>query len=89
MPEARSIIIKRGQPIFLELPKIITNCCFEFQECPSVRFGEPRNIKDYKKKIIQEVTVFVPHRLPDIPLSIAVTSFLGIKRVVVDGWKLC
>lgn len=85
--DAVALIRNQDKPIFLELPKTITNCCFHFQECPLVRFGEPRNAPDYEKKVIQDVTVFIPSRLPEIPLTIAVSSFLGIKRLVVDGWS--
>ena len=87
-PDAVALIQSKDKPIFLELPKTITNCCFDFQECPVVRFGEPRNMRDYEKKIIHDVTIFVPSRLREIPLTITVSSFLGLKRLVVDGWRL-
>lgn len=81
------MIKKQDKPIFLELPKLIRNCCFDFQECPSVRIGEPRNAGDYDVKIVQEVTVYLPRRLPEFALTITVNSFLGKKRLVVDGWR--
>ena len=87
-PDAVALIQSKGKPIFLELPKTITNCCFDFQECPVVHFGAPRNVRDYEKKIIHDVTIFVPSRLRGIPLTITVSSFLGLKRLVVDGWSL-
>jgi hypothetical protein len=86
-PEALSIIRKQDKPIFLELPKLIRNCCFDLQECPSVRIGEPRNEQDYEKRIVQEVTVYLPRRLPEFALTITISSFLGRKRLVVDGWR--
>lgn len=86
-PEALSIIQNQGKPIFLELPKLIRNCCFDLQECPSVRVGEPRNAAGYEKRTVQDVTVYLPRHLPDFPLTIAVSSFLGRKRLVVDGWR--
>lgn len=87
-PEALAIIHERSQPIFLDLPKLITNCCFSLQECPTVRFGEPRDLSHYEQRTIHDVIVFAPHSLPDIPLSITVSSFLGIKRIVLEGWRL-
>ena len=87
-PEAMALIRKQGKPIFLELPKLITNCCFDLQECPSVRSGEPPDSANYEKRTIQEVTVFVPRRLPEMPLTIDACSFLGIRRLVVEGWRL-
>jgi hypothetical protein len=86
-PDAIELIQKKAAPIFLELPKLITNCCFDLQECPSVRTGEPRNIGHYEKKIIQDVTVFIPIRLPQFPLTIKVRSVFGIKSLIVDGWR--
>jgi hypothetical protein len=86
-PEALELIQRQVKPIFLELPKLISSCCFDFQEGPSVRAGEPRDLQDYEKRIIQNVTVFVPCRLPKIPLTIDVRSFFGIKSLVVDGWR--
>ncbi len=87
-PEALIIIQKKNQPVFLEMPKLITNCCFNLQECPTVHFGEPKNISDYEAKTINNVTVFAPHVLPDIPLKITVMNFFGIKKLVLDGWCL-
>ena len=87
-PEALSIIDKRRQPVFLDMPKLITNCCFNIQECPAVRFGEPHNPSDYTRRTIQDITILVPHKLPDIPLVIAFSSVFGIKRLVLEGWRL-
>jgi len=86
-PEAVSIIVKQNNTIFLEMPKLIRNCCFDLQECPSVRIGEPRNTKDYDRKIVQGVTVFLPRHLPEFALTVTVSSFFGRKRLVVDGWR--
>jgi len=86
-PEALEMIQQLGGPVFLELPKTITNCCFDFQECPAVRSGVPRNPGDYKEILVQDVTVFVPVRLPDIPLVIRLRSILGIRNLIVDGWR--
>ena len=88
-PEALAIIRNRKQSIFLDMPKLISSCCFDFQECPSVRFGKPHNISEYDEKTIQDITVFVPHRLAaDFPLTITVSSFFSIKRLVLEGWCL-
>ncbi|HTZ18170.1 MAG TPA: CC/Se motif family (seleno)protein [Dissulfurispiraceae bacterium] len=86
-PEAVEYIQQLGKPVFLELPKIITGCCFDFQECPSVRSGAPRDSGNYEKRFIQDVTVFVPVGLPEIPLVIKIRNILGIKSLIVDGWR--
>ena len=88
-PEALAIIHKHKKPIYLNMPKLITGCCFDLQECPTIHFGKPHNISKYKERTIQDITVLVPHRLPTtIPLTITVSSFLGFKRLVLEGWCL-
>lgn len=86
-PEALSIINARGGPIYLDLPPLI-GCCIEFRDCPSVRFGVPHNPREYVQKTIRGIDMYIPRELPDIPLTITVSSFLGYKRLVVEGWKL-
>jgi len=53
-----------------------------------VRFGEPYNPSDYVRRTIQDIIVFIPCKLPEIPLILTVSSFLGIKRLVLEGWCL-
>ena len=86
---AEALLLIRGhdKPIFLELPRIIRNCCFDLQECPVVKVGEPHNFKEYEKRSIQNVTVYLPKRLPEFPLVITVNSIFGMKRLVVEGWR--
>jgi hypothetical protein len=86
--EALSMIETKSEPIYLDMPKTITSCCFDFQECPTIRFGTPHNINDYEIKLIREVNVYVPHRLPENPLEIAVSNFLGFKKLVIKGWQV-
>jgi len=86
-PEALTFIQIKNQPIFLEMPKLIIGCCFNCQECPTVRFGKPHNMSQYAEMTIQNVTIFIPHRLPkNFPLTITVNSFFSIKRLVLEGW---
>jgi hypothetical protein len=86
-PEALTFIQIKKQPIFLEMPKPITSCCFDCQECPTVHFGKPNNMSQYNEKTIQDVTIFIPHRLPNnYPLTITVNSFFSLKRLVLEGW---
>jgi hypothetical protein len=86
-PEALAYITTKNQPIFLDIPPLI-GCCIHLQECPTVRFGQPYDKVHYDETNIQGITVFVPHDLPNIPLSIALTSFLGFKKIVIKGWRL-
>jgi hypothetical protein len=86
--EALAMIELKNEPIFLDMPKTITSCCFDFQDCPTVRFGVPKNVSCYDKETIRDIPVYIPHRLPENPLEIAVANFLGLKRLVIKGWKL-
>jgi len=87
--EALGVIRKRARPVYLELPKAVSGCCFQIQEAPSVRFGQPREPSTYRERTIQGVSLLVPIGLPeDPPLTLAVSRFLGISRLVVDGWRL-
>src|SRR4051794_27432403 len=88
-PAALEHIAMKRKPIYLELPKLIENCCFQLQECPVVCFGEPRDKVNYKQYTIEGATVFVPHligRIADIDLSVTLNRFLGFKWLVIEGW---
>ncbi len=86
-PEAISYIQSKAKPIFLDIPPLI-GCCVHLKESPSVRFGEPHDPNNYDLTTIQGVSVFVPHELPDQPLTVTLTSFLGMKKLAVEGWHL-
>jgi hypothetical protein len=87
--EAAEIIRRQGKSVFLDMPKAITGCCFDLQECPTVRFGTPRDPEAYLSLDIDGIPVFVPRVIADINLSIEVASFLGCKRLIVEGWRYC
>lgn len=87
-PEALSIIRERSRPVFLELPKLIRSCCFDFQEGPSVRLGEPPDAGQYQRNTLDGTVVYVPRIIPDdLALQITVSRFLGVRRLVVEGWR--
>jgi hypothetical protein len=49
----------------------------------------PRDGSGYEDRTLQDVLVRVPRGFPDDPaLTIAVSRFLGFKRLVVEGWRL-
>ena len=87
-PEALVFIGEKQQSIYLDMPPIISNCCMTLRECPSVRFGQPHNIEDYIEKTVQGITIYLPHDLPEIPLTITVSRFLWRTRLAVEGWFL-
>ena len=85
--EAVAYIRSRGKPIYLDIPPFISGD-FNIQESPAVRFGEPRDPKNYALQVIQGVSVYVPYRLPEQALTISLASFFGWRRLVVQGWHL-
>ncbi|MGA2081748.1 MAG: CC/Se motif family (seleno)protein [Holophaga sp.] len=88
-PKAIEILRKRNEPIFLELPRRVTGCCLQIQECPMVRFGRPREHSRYEERSIDGQSVWVPMGFPDdLRLTLTVSVFLGFKRLVLEGWRL-
>ncbi len=92
-PEAVRLIRSRSTAVHLEPTAIITTaCCAQsFQDRPAVRFGPPPagTLGMFVVESVYGVTVYVP---ADVgaqrrPLRIAVTSFLGRKRLVLEGWS--
>ena len=86
-PEAKAHALENGGTLFLEYILLTGGCCVPFQPEPNVRFGKPRNQRQYRQESIDGLTVFIPQSLPDIPLVIALASYLGIKRLVIEGWR--
>jgi hypothetical protein len=89
-PEALELIRKRREGVFLELPKVVSGCCYRIQECPMVRFGEPRDRSTYEETRIGDQPVWVPRDFPgeDMALTIVVSQFLWVKRLALEGWRL-
>ena len=85
---ALAFIRSKRRPLHLDLPRMVRGCCFDFQECPSVRLGEPRDPHRYERQVIDDTPVFVPHDLPrDLALEITLNGFLGFRWLVVEGWR--
>ena len=92
-PEALEVIRRRNQPVYLDLPPAVQGgCCLPgIQECPVVRFAPPWDAarQEYVVEEIQGVTVHVPRRMPrDGNFTLKVSAFLGLSRIVLEGWKL-
>jgi len=85
-PEARRYALEKGPSLFLEY-LTVNNCCIPFQTEPSVRYGKPHDPERYQKVKIDGVDVYVPLELPDVPLTIELNTFIGLKRLVVTGWR--
>ena len=88
-PEAHEHIRKRNEPIHLDMPPVVSGgCCVSVQECPEVRFGRPRDPKNYDEMTIQGIPVFVPHRMPmERKYVIKLSKLFGFRWVVLEGWS--
>jgi hypothetical protein len=86
-PEAKAYALDKGGSLFLELVTVTGGCCIPYQPEPAVRLGKPRKQDQYRQETIDGLTVFIPHRLPEEELVIAMASFLGFKKLVIDGWR--
>ncbi len=90
-PEARAFIAARDAPIWLELARVVHGGCGvpPLQGRPTVRFGAPPPAvaANYEVRTIDGVTVHVPRATGDRALSVEVSSFLGLHRLVVQGWN--
>jgi hypothetical protein len=79
--------------VHLEPTAIITTaCCAQsFQDRPAVRLGPPprETTGMFVVQRVEDVSVFVPAELgaQRRPLKIVVASFLGRKRLVLEGWS--
>jgi hypothetical protein len=88
-PEARAILLQKNRPVYLDMPPHIKGgCCINLQECPTVRFGTPHDPENYVTVEVQGIPLLLPRRFPmDKELTITVSTFLGLRRVVLEGWS--
>ncbi|MBP2635095.1 MAG: hypothetical protein H6Q72_1002 [Firmicutes bacterium] len=85
--KALEYIKSQDKPVYLELFPVIS-CCIDLRESPSVRFGKPHDPENYSFEEIQGIMVYLPHDLPEIPLKMTLSSFLGFKKLAIEGWVL-
>jgi hypothetical protein len=85
-PEAQERAMKKGRKLYLEYIVLREGCCIPYQPRPVVRFGKPHNPAFFWTVTIEDITVFVPHELPNVPLHITVNSFIGFKWLSIEGW---
>lgn len=87
--DALALVQEKKTSIFIDRVRNVESCCFEFSPCPPVRFGRPKQLAEYASRIIQGVEVYIPSCFPSqLPLTIRVSQFLGMKRLVIDGWRV-
>lgn len=87
--DALAFVEAAQSPLFIDIPHTVSGCCFEVSDCPAVRLGEPRQLADYTRQTLQQVTVYVPKCFPENgQYLIRVKSLFGFKRLVLSGWRL-
>jgi len=87
--DALALIEEKQSPLFIDIPHEIRGCCFDMSDCPAVRFGEPASLSDYARQTVQNATVYVPKCFPENgTFVIKASSFLGFRRLVLNGWRL-
>jgi len=87
--DALALIEEKQSPLFIDIPHTVSGCCFEITDCPSISFGEPKELADYSKQTLQNATVYVPRCFPkDGSHVIRTRNFFGFKRLVLSGWRL-
>jgi hypothetical protein len=86
--EAAQYVKNRNQPIRLEQSPCIDACCFQLQEAPTAKFGPPAKPEEYVEHNIEGITVFVPRAIDAMTLTLTLSSFLGFKRLCIEGWQL-
>lgn len=84
---AKEFIIKEGGNIYIK-DQDIANCCIEANFAPELSIGIPKNKQDYYLLEIDSINVYVDKNIFKTEnLTIDLKKFLGIKYLVIDGWK--
>lgn len=87
--KARDYILSKNGAVYLFENGRAGMCCGNIDFGPSIYLGEPPDGKDYKIEKINEVTVYIPKRFYACSsLTIQIGSFLGMKTLHIEGWKL-
>ncbi len=87
--DALALVREKQMPIFIDRVHSVDSCCFAFTPCPAVRFGRPKRHSAYVSHQIRGVEVYTPPCFPwEPPLTIRVSQFLGLRRLVLEGWRL-
>lgn len=86
-PEAVQFILSRNCPFYIDVPPAI-NCCIHLVDTPAINSGTPREADNFDILTVDGATVYVPKDFPTHPMRISITSFLGRKKLVLEGWHL-
>jgi hypothetical protein len=87
--EAKEYILIEKKAVYLLQTGRTSLCCGNIDFGPSVFLGNPPDDNDYNVKEINGITVYLPQNFcTNVPLTIQVGKFLGIKTLYIEGWKL-
>lgn len=87
--EAQEYILTKGGKIHILHGSGAAMCCGRINFGPSVSLGEPKELKDYKILMIDGIHVYLPKDFHVYhPFVIGLGSFLSMKSLRVEGWKL-
>ncbi len=87
--EAKDYILTAKGTVYLSQNGRTGLCCGNIDFGPSVHLGEPKDQNVYSVKNINGIVVHLPENFyTKMPLRIHVGSFLGIKSLHIEGWKL-
>lgn len=87
--EARNYILTAKGAVYVIENGGTGLCCGNIDFGPSVYLGEPPDRKEYVAKEMNGITVYLPRKFyTAMPLEIHVSSFLGIKSLHIEGWKV-
>ena len=81
-PEAIEYINEQRQPIYLDHPPLEGENRLMKVKAPAVRLGTPQQLSNYNIQQEQGVTVYVPRGLELVNITIELSTFLFIKKLM-------
>lgn len=85
---AKEFIEKKGGSVYIKNHDII-NSCIEANFKPEIVFGIPKNVNKYYLLNIESINIYINKSICQIEcLTIDLKKFLGIKYLVINGWKI-
>lgn len=85
--KAYSYILEKGSIANIKYEDVM-NSCIDVRYTPSVNFGMPCNKERYFIERFGEITIYIDKMIGEHEnLTIKLNKFLGIKHLILDGWK--
>jgi hypothetical protein len=86
---AKEYILTKKKPVYVIQNGPTGLCCGSVDFGPSVYWGNPPMDQEYTINEIDGITVYVPQDFyTNVPLTVEVRSFLKIKNLYIEGWKV-